>query len=276
MKKALRILAVSLFSLCPHQAHADGRSYNTTGTLDWVTVEERRPYFQSGNWSPFLGNGYPVVSTEGASFDFYTGFGNQGTATSAFWHWSTWPISNPVNPGDSLKITYLGSTTTGHNGNGGEGTAGGMDNLPAFGMQANAWYRFALRCWVPADGTPHLGYAGQWIREASTGVWYHAGTYQTPFAAKGVTGLGGFIEGYPPYDGAKQLNFRNAYAHQYGQPVGTIQNANKCSVSWNAPNGAWQGGYVGLSPDGTYTIASSMQNVTVDPLGTSYPVNCAG
>jgi hypothetical protein len=111
LSHALPHLFIAL--VCAQPAVADGRRYNTTGTLDWVMVEERRPYFQAPNWSPFLGNGYPVVSTEGASFDFYTGFGNRETAGSGFSHWSTWPINNPINPDDGIKIAYLGSTDTG-------------------------------------------------------------------------------------------------------------------------------------------------------------------
>jgi len=268
--------ALAVLALVPRTARADGRSYTTSGTLDWVTVEERRPYFQAGNWSPFLGNGYPVVSDEGASFDFYTGFGD---SNGRFWHWSTWPISNPITAGDALKVTYMGPTTSGHDGNGGEGTAGGLTDMPSFGEQANVWYRFALRCWRPADGTPHTGFAGEWIRDGSTGNWYHCGTYQIPFAPKGVTGLGGFMEGYPPYNGAKQIDFRNAYVHEYGKPTGTIQSANKIGISWNGLNSndpAWKGGYAALSSDGTYAFASSMYNVTVDPLGNSYTPNVIG
>lgn len=276
MNAKLKIPVLALLLLAPRVGLADGRSYDTTGILDWVTVEERRPYFQAGNWSPFLGNGSPVVSDEGASFDFYTGVGE---ANGTFWHWSTWPISNPITPGDALKIAYLGSTTSGHDGNGGEGTSAGMTNLPSFGIQANVWYRFALRCWRPADGTPHKGFAGQWMRDNSTGNWYHCGTYETPFAAKGVTGLGGFIEGYPPYSGAKQIDFRNAYAHQYGTSATTIQSASTIRISWNGLNAndpAWKGGYAALSSDGTYAFASSMYNVTVDPLGNSYTPNVVG
>ncbi|MGC4012968.1 MAG: PA14 domain-containing protein [Luteolibacter sp.] len=276
MKSTLKQTLFAALLLAPQAGWADGRSYNTTGILDWVTVEERRPYFQAGNWSPFLGNGCPVVSDEGASFDFYTGVGD---SNGRFWHWSTWPISNPVTAGDALKIAYLGSTTSGHDGNGGEGTSGGMTNLPSFGIQANVWYRFALRCWRPADGTPHKGYAGQWMRDNSTGNWYHCGTYQTPFAPKGVTGLGGFIEGYPPYNGAKQIDFRNAYVHQYGTSASTIQSASTINISWNGLNAndpAWKGGYAALSSDSSYAFASSMYNVTSDPLGNSYTPNVVG
>ncbi len=261
-----------LLALSTLTAFADDRVYNTSGTLDWVMVEERRPYFQGSNWSPFQGNGYPVVSTEGAWVDFYAGFGDLGSAGSGFSHFSTWPIVNPIHPDDGVKIAYLGTTETGHDTDGAEGTSAGSTGAPPFGILTNVWYRFAIRCWQPADGTPHVGYVGQWQREETSGVWYHKVTFKMPFTATGVTGLGGFIEGIFPYDGARQLNFRNAYAHQFGQPATTIQKANQCSVFMNPS----PGGYAGLSPDGSYVIASSMYNVTADPLGTSYPVNCAG
>ena len=262
----LLVLGLSTFS-----AHADGRSYNTTGTLSWVMVEERRPFFSGGNWSPFLGNGYPVVSTEGAAFDFYTGFGNGGTAGSGWSHWSTWPISNPINPDDGLKIAYLGTTETGHDTDGAEGTSAGTTGVPPFGILTNVWYRFAVRCWQPADGTPHVGYAGEWQREGTTGVWYHKSTYQTPFAATGVTGLGGFIEGLGP-SGFRAFHFRNAFAHQYGQSATTIQRANQINIAWNG--GA---GYGGLIENGTAAIAWSDGGMTgLDPVGQRYLTNMPG
>src|SRR5215471_4174948 len=166
----LLLFALLALLFSPHLVRADGRSYNTSGTLDWVMVEERRPFFDGGNWSPFLGNGYPVVSAEGASFDFYTGYGNWSAPGSGFWHWSTWPISNPIHSTDTIKITCLGAATWGHGSDGAEGTSSGLDGLPVFGFQTNVWYRFAVRCWQPADGTPHLGYVGEWVRDGSTGI----------------------------------------------------------------------------------------------------------
>ena len=270
MKSKYLLLAATLVSLLsPRMCHADGRSYNTTGTLDWVMVEERRPFFQGSNWSPFEGNGYPVVSSEGASFDFYTGLGNSGAAGSGFWHWSTWPISNPINLTDTISIAYLGSTTTGHGSDGAEGTSSGMDNLPVFGFATNVWYRFAIRAWQPADGTPHLGYVGEWMREGTSGIWYHCGTFQTPFAAQGVTGLGGFMEGLG--NGCRQFDFRNAYAHQYGQPAATIQRANKINIAWNGGVG-----YAALIENATAAMGWQWNTVSpaqLDPLGNNWGTN---
>lgn len=279
MKSPLKFLFLTALSFTPASARADGRSYNTTGTLDWVTVEERRPYVQAGNWSPFLGNGYAIQGEEGSWFDFYTGVGNR---PDSFWHWSTWPIMSPVSPGDALKIDYLGQFTTGHDGGyeRSEGTSAGMTaSNPPFASKVNVWYRFALRCWRPADGTPHKGYAGEWIRDGSTGEWYHCGTYEIPFAVTGVPGMGGFIEGYYPTKGAKELHFRSAYVHELGKPADTIQSASTINISFNAltsENPDYKGGYAGLSDDGTYAIASSMNLVTSDPLGNSRTPNVAG
>jgi|GEM_PF-2563707 len=267
------LVLAALSALVPHAARAHDRGYETHGILDWVMVEERRPYIQGGNWSPILDNLQPMQSDEGASFDFYTGIGD---SEQPFWHWSTWPIQNPIHPGDALKVVYLGATTSGHDGNGGEGTSSGLHDPPVFGIRTKVWYRIAVRCWRLADGTPHKGYAGEWMRDGSTGEWYHCGTFETPFAPKGVPAFNGFIEHFPPYEGARELNFRNAYAHEYGTPAGKIQSANKITITYDEPNGDWQGGYAGLSPDGTYAIAASLFKVKADPLGKSYPVNVAG
>jgi len=84
------------------------------------------------------------------------------------------------------------------------------------------------------------------------------------------------MEGLPPYDGARELRFHAAYAHEYNTPATKIQKADQVTVYLNPANGDWKGGYVGLSDDSSYVFVSTLQNVTQDPLGKSYTVNCAG
>jgi len=266
----MMVLTLVCLLVVSRVARADGRSYSTSGVLDWYMVEERRPFFQGGNWSPFLGNGSPMLSDDGASFDFYTGLGNDnGDPSSRYWHWSTWPIVNPVDPATAyLGLTYLGSTTWGHGGNGSEGGSAGMDGLPAIGFATNVWYRFAVRCWRPADGTPHRGYAGEWIRDGATGHWYHCGTYQTPFAVRGVAGSYGFMEGRAYGPGYMELDFRNAFAHEYGKPAGTVQRANSVKIYRNA------GGYNALIENNSAVMSwANWGGTGLDPLGHYYSNN---
>ena len=162
--KTAAIIA-GLAGLVPLAAMADGRSFNTSGTLDWLMVEQRIPYFWAKVWSPYESQ-FNLLGTEGAPFGFYTGVGsNNGGPT---FHWSAWPVKNPINPGDFIKIAYNGTETGAGISNGGEGSAAGFANTPPSFVTSNVWYRFVLRAWLPADGTPHQGYFGQWIRDGAT------------------------------------------------------------------------------------------------------------
>ena len=262
-KFTLTILTLAAAWL-PRIALADDRGFNTSGTLDCVMVEDRRPYGWGGVWAPFDSQ-CPVVSTEGASFGYYTGLGNGGS----YWHWSTWPIGNPINSGDVIKISYLGPQTWGHGGNGAEGTSAGMDGIPSF-VTTNVWYRFVLKSWLPADGTPHQGYIGEWARDGATGNWYHFGTYQTPFTVKGVTGVDGFMEVFATDTQAFRIDHRNCFAHQYGTPVGTWQRANTCYVSGNSGPDSTFGYYASLIESNTATMIEHFgTNCAADPLGTN-------
>ena len=226
----IRFLLFPFIILTSLTTRADDRGFNTTGTLDCVMLEERRPFIQGAQWSPFSSQD-GVSSTEGAGFSYYTGFGNSGTGT--YWHWSTWPISSPITAGDVVKITYLGSETWGHGGNGGEGTSAGMDGIPA-SITSNVWYRFVMRSWLPADGTLHQGYIGEWVRDGSNGNWYHFGTYQTPFTIKGISGVDGFMENFCDPSQAFRIDHRNCFAHAYGTATGVWERANICSVTGNS------------------------------------------
>jgi autotransporter-associated beta strand protein len=266
---AVLSVLTSLSLVSPAVVRGDGRSFNTSGTLDWLMVEERRPYNWGVQWSPFNDNLHSVVSTEGASFSYYTGFGFGGTVP--YWHWSAWPIANPINTGDAISISYLGQYTWGHAGNGSEGTAAGMDNSPAppF-VTTNVWYRFAMRTWLPADGTPHQGYVGEWVRDGATGNWYHFGTYQTPFTAKGINGVGGFMENFCKTNQSFRIDHRNCFAHQYGAAFGTWERANVCSVGGNAGSDY----FAAPIENGTATMIEFFgSDCATDPLGTNHVGN---
>ena len=257
------LLSVFLLLLCALSALGDKRYYNTSGTLDWAMVEERRPYFAGGNWSPWLDRS--ITSTEGASFYSYTGFGNYSTG---FNRWSCWPIVNPIRSDDRITLEYVGSDEISHHDtDSGEGTGAGTSSWPPFGINTNVWHRFALRCWRPADGTPQVGYVGQWIRDGASGTWYHKATFKTPFSVTGITGgLGGFFEQIGS-SSFRAFHFRNAFAHQYGQPTTSIQRANQITIQY-------PGGYAGLIEGNTGALVWSDGGKTgLDPLGQRFTPN---
>ena len=80
----------------------------------------------------------------------------------------------------------------------------------------NLWTREVVRYWLPADGTPHLGYQGMWMKEPVSGNWYHLGTFLYPFAVTGVNGMSGWQENFCGYTGDYIVDHAGGYYHNNG------------------------------------------------------------
>ncbi len=105
---------------------------------------------------------------------------------------------------------------------------------------------FCFRVWQPTDGTPHLAYAAQWMRDPATGIWYHLATMRIPFAATGISPLGGFLE--DPAKGnrmPRRADFRNAYSHLPETPDADWKRANQFKPSTRQPKEKGTAGLLG-------------------------------
>ncbi|MCX6906330.1 MAG: autotransporter-associated beta strand repeat-containing protein, partial [Verrucomicrobia bacterium] len=156
-----------------------------------------------------------VTSSDGAGATFYGGAvhdpGNNRTLVQySFWGPSAWFAPNMLQ-----KFTYAG-TNMGWWSSTSEGCIGSIKGYwPLF--QSNQWYRFVLCYWQPADGTPHVGCQGMWMKEPLSGNWYHLGTVQYPFAVTGLGSLSGFQENFSGSTNLFRADYRNAYYHKNGQ-----------------------------------------------------------
>jgi hypothetical protein len=84
-------------------------------------------------------------------------------------------------------------------------------------ITTNRWYREVLRIWQPTDGSPHLAFAGRWLRDPATSNWYHIATMKIPFSAIGINGLSGFQEDFGHGNiNPRRTDYRNVYSHKNG------------------------------------------------------------
>ncbi len=184
---------------------------------DIVVQELAWPYWNSGYYNTWVDSSF--VSVEGASGGFYNGVplpaaGSPAPAEAGI-NFSFWALNNPINISDTVISTYS-SPTTFPRPDIAEGTIL-EDPGTWYFWQTNLWFRVAIRTWQPVNGPPHVGYAGNWIRDPATGNWYHMATVQLPFEVTGLASWGGFQEDIGGGSTQPQrTNYRRLYYHYNG------------------------------------------------------------
>ncbi len=214
LRLALALLAITSFFTLPARANYQIFPDVKSGS-DIVVQELRWPYWNGGFYNTWTDSYF--TSSDGVGGSFYSGVplpaAGSPTPTKAGINYSFWTLSNPLHPTDTISSKYS-SPTTFPKQTIAEGTIL-EDPGQWYFWQTNTWYRVAFRAWQPADGTPHLGYAGEWIRDGASGNWYHIATAQTPFAITGITGWGGFQECIGSTS-PQRTDFRRLYYHYNG------------------------------------------------------------
>ena len=192
----IRLVRLCILAIvhCSILARADYTYFNSAAGSDVLVQEMRWPYWNANFYDTWLSQWWQ--SAEGTSGYYYSGLPNPATGSSnPVTHginWSFWPLSSSVNIADTIVPSYTGPNTYSQP-TIGEGTICTAPGSYSF-WRTNVWYRMAFRTWLPVDGTPHKGYAGEWLRDPVTGIWYHHGTMQLPFAVTGIGGQMGFQE----------------------------------------------------------------------------------
>ena len=209
-----KISPALLILLMPWLANGQHHYLNVPSGADCVVQEYRKQTLTPGIYDA-LWMSWSVPSTEGdPSSGWYGGPVHDISNNRTLVQYSFWPSSISYPTGAVQRFVFAGTNMTWHVSIG-EGTVGGISGYwPLF--QTAQWYKFAVRYWQPADGTPHVGYQGMWMHNPVTGNWYHQGTVQYAFGAKGVDGLSGFQEDFTGSGAAHRADYRNAYAHQNG------------------------------------------------------------
>lgn len=216
------LLAVMAGLFSPSARAEYGYFYTSSGGSlsgsDIIMKELRWPYWNSYYYNTWINDDW--TSSDGVSGYFYNGLALPAAGspnpvgTQQTFNFSFWPLSNPINITDTIGSVYTSPTTFSMQ-TIGEGTlfrSPGQWSL----WQTNVWYRMAIRTWQPANGAPHQGYAGTWLRDPVAGVWYHMATVQLPFSVTGVTGADSFQENDSGGNLPQRTDYRNCYYHRSG------------------------------------------------------------
>lgn len=296
---------IALFCLCLSAAFSARAEYSyfytgTGGSLsgsDAIIKDVRWPYWNSYYYNTWINDNW--TSSDGVSGYFYNGLalpaaGSPNPVTSRqTLNWSFWPMSNPINITDTITPVWT-SPNTFSMPTIAEGTICRAPGLWS-GWQTNVWYRMAIRTWQPVSGAAHLGYAGTWMRDGSTGIWYHMATVQLPFAVTGVTGSDGFQENASGGTQPQRTDYRNCYYHRNGtwsaasefqiyDHAGAVENAGLIESSTAVYYETCENnpGYTGTITNAgqsspVYSISGQPAAPTFDPiLVTNYSANLSG
>jgi len=243
-------LSFGLALLAASTVQAQYHYFNVPAAADCILQDYRSPNVPPGIYDA-IHEEY-VSSSDGGSGYFYGGMTHQNAGRTLV-QYVCWPASGGFAPYSQQIPTFAGTNMVGY-AQIGEGSSCAIKGYwPQF--TTNLWSRFVVRYWQPADGTPHVGYQGMWMREPVSGNWYHVGTFMYPFAVTGVNGMSGWQENFTGYGGIYVVDHSGGYYHKSG----VWQRANQVQFT--------SSGYVSLI-DGNSAVRSEVGNSS---LGNNVP-----
>ena len=212
-----RCLPLLLLAVLLPAARAQYNYFNIASGSDCVRQDYRSANVPPGVYDA-IHQDY-VSSSDGGSGYFYGGFTHQNLVngtTNTLVQYVCWPASGSYPQSWLQQIPYFCGTNMTWNPQIAEGSSCFIKGYwPQF--TTNLWTREATRYWQPANGTPHIGYQGMWIKEPISSNWYHVATFQYPFAITGVQGLAGWQENIGGgYSGNYVVDHTGGYFHTNG------------------------------------------------------------
>ncbi|MBN8456414.1 MAG: tandem-95 repeat protein [Verrucomicrobia bacterium] len=243
--RAIAALAAALM-LAPAASHAQYHSYNVPSNSDCIMQDYRSVNVPGGIYDA-VHQEY-VSSSDGGSGYFYGGYTHQNSGgTKSLVQYVCWPASGGYAPYSQQIPTFAGTNMVGY-AQIGEGSSCAIKGYwPQF--SPDLWTREVVRYWQPADGTPHVGYQGMWMKDPTTGHWHHLGTFRYPFAVTGVNGMSGWQENFTGYSG----DYKVAHAGGYYHKSGAWQRANQIRFT--------SSGYTYSATDATYPTSFAQSDV---------------
>jgi len=211
---AIQFLALflGLNALAPATSLAQYHSYNISSSSDCILQDYRSPNLPPGIYDA-IHEGYVSSSDNGSAY-FYGGMVHDQNNNRTLVQYSMWPASGAFAPYVVQIPTFAGTNMTWWS-SPGEGSSCSIKGYwPLF--NTNLWSRFAIRYWQPANGTPHIGYQGMWMKEPVSGNWYHLGTLLYPFAVTGVNGMSGWQENFSGSTNIYIVDHGGGYYHKNG------------------------------------------------------------
>ncbi len=219
MSSCLRRLKflLPLLALIPVAASASyyAVTQETREPQQCITYDVRYPYWTNGIYlATYPGN---IRSTEGWISEYYGGVVGDLRGTPLI-QYASWQMKGRNAPTSGIDFVHAGKHMSWVRSTW-EGSSGGIKGKwPNSEFKDNEWYRFVNRAWTPAAPSPHLGYAGVWMKNLATGEWFHLATFKFPASLTGFNSMGGFCE-YFTGNASKTcaLEFRNSYAMRNGK-----------------------------------------------------------
>ena len=209
------IFGLGLALLTPATGRAQYHSYNVTSGSDCIMQDYRSANLPGGIYDA-IHEEY-VTSSDGGSAYFYGGMTHENNVNgvlSTLVQYSMWPPSGVYGPYVMQIPTFAGTNMTWWASTA-EGSSCSIKGYwPMF--STNLSNRFVVRYWPPGNGTAHQGYQGMWMKDPTTGNWYHLGTLFYPFASTGVTGMSGWQENFSGYTGDYIVQHSGGYYHYSG------------------------------------------------------------
>jgi hypothetical protein len=211
---ALAALSMSVNTARPTPAMAEYYSFDVPSGANIITQEVRWPVWAESTYNAIWTN--DLVSADKSRVYFYGGVPEADPEKPddhpANIIWSFWPVSHPVNPGETVRVAWGNPQMYAPLavGEGASGKASGA--WPQ--LKTKQWYQFVMRVWQPIDNPAGHAFAGQWMRDPADDHWYHIATMEVPFKATGTSGASGFIEDFSHGNrNPRRTEFRNVYYH---------------------------------------------------------------
>ena len=270
--RLLPALSIALTVLAPAIGHAQYHNFNVANGSDCILQDYRSPNVPPGIYDAI--HEETVSSSDGGSGYFYGGMTHQN-ANRTLVQYVCWPASGGFAPYSQQIPTFAGTNMVGY-AQIGEGSSCAIKGYwPQF--TTNLWSRFAVRYWLPADGTPHLGYQGMWMKEPVSGNWYHVGTFLYPFAVAGVNGMSGWQENFSGYSGDYLVDHARGYYHKSGawQSANQVQYTSAGYVYLINTNAASESA-VGPSYTSLYNVTKTLTLTGQPALPTFDPIVVGG
>ena len=210
------IFLCGLILAVPLSARAQYHAFNVASGSDCIVQAYRSPDVPPGIYDAIHEEN--VTSSDGGTGYFYGGFTHQNEVNGvpmALVQYVCWPASGGYPFSYAQQIPFFAGTNMVGYPQIGEGSSCALKGFwPEF--TTNLFTREAVRYWQPANGLPHVGYQGMWLKEPVSGNWYHVGTFQYPFAVTGVTGMSGWQENFSGYKGDFIVDHAGGYYHLGG------------------------------------------------------------
>lgn len=207
--------AIGFIPMCL-ASHYDVINETNKTPIQCLVQDLRHPEWTKGHYLACYSQYFKT--REGWGGYFYGGFVGDSPATKGLLQFCSWQMGGKGAPAADIDFCYAGkhmswAKTTW------EGCAGGIKGRwPVSEFKVNEWHRFVARTWAPLDDPAH-SFVGIWMKDVTSGTWYHLATTRYPGTIANLSTFFGFQENFTGgrADPIATLNIRNTYSQRDGK-----------------------------------------------------------